>query len=281
MAIKIAAWNVEGRLAGYEKSGRGTADHILDGIARLDADVLVLPEARLNEIAPGVDARLKELGYDTILEAAYGDRGREDEKYMQGTLYMRLLSRLPVEHEKIIRPGDVRNLLTCQVADPETRNKIRIIATHLDDRSESQRLLQVADLCEYVTKDDIPTIMLGDFNAMWRKGRGRLIGSRLVRSLAKYIPHEDLRYAAIRVNDMAAGAVLSKLTHETGLRDIDLRHQPTSTPKIRGIEFMPSIRLIQIDHMLVSSEVEVRDFAVGKEDGGSDHRPISATISVK
>jgi hypothetical protein len=47
MAIKVASWNVEGRLSGYVENGRGSAGHILDGIENLDADIVVLPEAFL------------------------------------------------------------------------------------------------------------------------------------------------------------------------------------------------------------------------------------------
>jgi endonuclease/exonuclease/phosphatase family metal-dependent hydrolase len=121
--------------------------------------------------------------------------------------------------------------------------------------------------------------MLGDFNAMWHEGRGRLISSSLMRSLAGHIPHADLRYMAVRVADMATGTALGVLTTRTNLRDADSSHHPTTTPKLRHASFMPSIRLIQIDHMLVSPEINVSDFTIGK-DGGSDHRAISATLSL-
>jgi endonuclease/exonuclease/phosphatase family metal-dependent hydrolase len=279
MAIKIAAWNIEGRLNGYTKHGRGTAAHILASIAALDADVLALPECFIDSIASGVDDQLHELGY-TYVETSYEDYGRENEKYMKGKMHMRILSRLPLSKVEYIRPGDVRNLIACYVTLPTSSKKICIIATHLDDRLERTRLKQVVELVEYINTKNIPVVMLGDFNAMWHEGRGRLINSWLVRTLARYIPHEDFRYMATRVTDMATGTVLNELTTHTDLRDADSSHRPTATPKLRYTPFMPSICLIQIDHMLVSPEINVSDFTVEK-DGGSDHRAISATLSAR
>lgn len=279
MAIKIAAWNVEGRLHGYKKAGRGTAAQILEGIEALDVDVLVLPEFYMNSLANGVEDRLRTLGYE-FFETAYGDLNRsEDERQKWGAMHIGVLSRLPVSNVEIIRPGDVRNLLTCQVKDPEIGRKLRVIATHLDDRTEAARIRQVKDLVESINKTNMPTVMLGDFNAMWRTKRARLLNSRPVRSLAKRIPHEILRWTAVRAVEMAEGSTLSWLVAHTNLRDSDERRRPTTTAKRRETPYLPSIRLIQIDHMFVSPEVVVENFTIGK-DAGSDHRSISATLVV-
>ncbi len=65
----------------------------------------------------------------------------------------------------------------------------------------------------------------------------------------------------------------------TNLTDADPKKRPTTTPKMRGQEWMPSIRIAQIDHIFVSPEIEVSDFRIAR-DGGSDHRAISATVKV-
>jgi endonuclease/exonuclease/phosphatase family metal-dependent hydrolase len=276
MAIKIAAWNVEGRLAGYEKEGRGTAEQILGHIALLDADILILPEAYVDEPAPGVDARLSELGYQ-IVEVSCEDAGREDTQE-EDPLYLRLLSRLPLEDVEYIRPGNIRSMISCIVKDPVSDRRIRVIAVHLDDRTEDLRLIQEEDLSEYINATDMPTVAIGDFNAMWRDRRGRLIGSRIMRSFVRHIPHTEVRFAAQRVAEMATGTTLESLTARTNLREVDPKHAATATPKQRSMSFMPNIRLIQIDHMLVSPDVTVSNFMI-EEDGGSDHRAISATIT--
>jgi len=79
---------------------------------------------------------------------------------------------------------------------------------------------------------------------------------------------------------MATGRVLGRLKNEAGLHDADPRHMATTTPKMRDRLYMPSIRLAQIDHALISDEIGVRDFTIGP-DGGSDHRAIAVTIVVK
>lgn len=274
MAVKIAAWNIEGRLNGYAKRGRGTTRHILQNIAALDADVLVLPEFYVDEIESGARAKLKALGYE-IFETPYKDVGRDYKKW--GPSAIGILSRLPIKNVRFIRPGNVRNLIVCEVADQKTGKWLRVIATHLDDRSESQRLKQVNELVEIINETNMPTVMLGDFNAMWHAGRGRLLASRSARFAARQLPHEELRGVAVRATDMATGKVLSILTTQTNLRDADTRHRPTTTPKLRDALFLPSIRLIQIDHMLVSPEITVSGFKIGR-DGGSDHRSISARL---
>lgn len=279
MSIKIASWNIEARLSSYKKKGRGSADHILGKIATLDADVIVLLEAYMDALAPGIKKRLRQLGYE-VVDTLYGDYGRETEPYMNGAMHMLVLSKLAIEHTEVIRPADVRNLLVCYIRDPKTGKKLRIIATHLEDRSEAQRLKQAEKIAVSINKSKLPTIMLGDFNAMWHIGRARLVGSRFVKLLAKFIPHREIRWTIIRANEMASGRTLHRLTRLTDLYDTDLRKQPTATPKKLGMEWLPAVRLIQIDHILLSSELEASNFKV-HGDGGSDHRAISATISVR
>lgn len=279
MAIKIASWNVEGRLSGYEKSGRGSAEHILEGIEALDADIVILPEAFLEEPAKGVNDRLTKMGYQ-FYDMAYGDSDRDwSQEFMGKMNYLRVLSRLAISQLEEVAWAGRRHLLSFRVVDPETGVEILVLPTHLDDRSEGQRLDQVDDAAVYVEKAGMPTVMSGDFNAMWRRKRARLFGSRAVRFIASHIPHERIRNKAIQFTDMATGMTLRRLA-DVGLRDTDARLQPTVTPKMRAASFMPSVPLGQIDHILISKELEATAFKVCR-DMGSDHRAITATVSVK
>lgn len=278
MTFKLASWNVEARLGGYKEAGRGTAAHILKGVEKLDADVLVLLEAYMDTPADGVDGRLKELGY-TILDTAYDDYDREDEPYMNGPMHMRILSRLPVTKSDVLRPGDLRNLQVCRVIDPDTKAELCIIATHLDDRSEAARLRQVRAIVSYIHELDVPVCMLGDFNALWDGVWPRFIRSNVVHVMTNLIPHAYIRNVAARAMDMASAQALPLLSRETALQDIDVWHQPTVTPKHRGIEFFPSIRLLQLDHILVSPSLHAEKFTIA-HDGGSDHRSILAMITL-
>lgn len=279
MAIKLASWNVEGRLSGYVKNGRGSAEHILEGIETLDADIIILPEAFLEEPAPGVDDRLTEMGY-AFHDIAYGDDDRDwSQEFMGKMNYLRVLSRLAISQLEEVAWAKKRRLLSFHVTDPETGNEMLVLPTHFDDRSEAQRLDQVDDAATYIEKADMPTAMLGDFNAMWRRKRARFFGSRAMRFIASHIPHEGIKNKAVQFTDMATGTTLQRLAG-VGLRDADVRLRPTVTPKMRAAPFMPSIPLGQIDHILVSKEVETTDFTV-YPDMGSDHRAVAATIVVK
>lgn len=279
MAIKVAAWNVEGRLTDYAEGKRGHPQQILEAIKQLDADLVVLPEAYLGEPAAGVDDYLRSLGYSWH-DTPYGDQDRDWSKEFNVEMpSLRVLTRLGVTAVEIVCFGGVRNLLALTVIEPETEQELLVVATHLDDRTEQSRNLQVEEIINYITKKQMPTVMLGDFNAMWPTGRAKFLRSRAVRFVAHHISNAQFRSFATRVSEMAEGTVLPKLVERTGMRDADLRHHPTTTPKMRDALFMPSIRLLQIDHILHTPTVEVSDFLIGI-DHGSDHRSIKATISL-
>jgi endonuclease/exonuclease/phosphatase family metal-dependent hydrolase len=279
VAIKIASWNVEGRLSGYVEGGRGSAAQVLDVIEALDADIIILPEAYLEAPADGVDDRLAGMGYE-IHDVAYGNKDRDWSLEFMGKMpYLRVLSRLAISQVEEVAWADTRRLLSMRVRDPETGKEALLLPTHFDDRSEELRLDQAEDATEYIKKSDLPVIMAGDFNAMWHKRRARLFGSRLMRFIARHIPHERIRNKAVQFTDMASGETLERLA-AVGLRDADIKLRPTVTPKMRAAPYLPSIPLGQIDHILVSEGIEADEYVVSP-DMGSDHRAVSATIRVK
>jgi endonuclease/exonuclease/phosphatase family metal-dependent hydrolase len=279
MSIKVASWNTELRLTNLARNGRGAPSQIIDRIEELDADILVLPEAYSDTPGDGVDDRLRALSY-TWKDTAYGEDGRQ---YQHGMPHMRILSRLAVVSSQIYEWGDARSMLVITVNLPDSEKKLRVIGVHLDDRSETNRLKQVDDMIPFINSSDMPTIMLGDWNAMHGKGRAKLVGSGAARRLARFVPssssHDDLRSFAMRVTDMATGNVMERIESETNLRDLDPRRRATTTPKVRGHEWLPAIRLVQIDHIVASPSVEAEKVQIGK-DGGSDHRDISAIITL-
>jgi endonuclease/exonuclease/phosphatase family metal-dependent hydrolase len=278
--MKIASWNVEGRLTSRTSKKRGTPEHILKGIEALDADIVVLPEAYSGAPASGVENRLRELGYKYWQDAKYNERDRKKENMSADDLHIRVLSRLAILKTEQLRWNDARGMLAITVEDPATDHLVRIIATHLDDRSEERRLAQIEDAIAFINSSNLPTVMMGDFNAMHNDKWSRLISSKVVKSLSMLIPHEGAQGLALRLTEMATGVTLGELEKRTGLRDIDSSHSPTTTPKLYGIEWMPSIRMAQIDHIFVSPEIRAVNFKIAK-DGGSDHRAISADITIK
>ena len=277
MMVKIASWNIEGRLTNLAINRRGTPDHILKGIVKLQADVLFLAEAFGAE-TPNYDIgkRLAKLGYH-IVEVPYDNA---DEPRLKPAVYspsMMLLSKLPIISYQTIRLGDLRNAILAYVKDPTSGKILRILGIHLDDRSESLRLSQVPDLIQLIKNTNDPTIVMGDFNAMHGGDilPAKLLQSLPIRTAAKYILPE----LALRAVDMAKGDTLKQIINQTGLRDADRRHRPTSTPKLRGREWLPSVRLMQIDHILASPAINISNFHIST-DGGSDHRAISAMVTI-
>lgn len=281
MAIKVAAWNVEGRLSPRTDERRGSPKHILVEICRLNADIIVLLEAHHGEVAVGVDERLRQYGYEWH-DVLYSDMPLrfDSEERLNGVYYLRILSRLPLEDVREQRFGDIRTLVSMAVVDPVTNRQIRIVGVHLDDRAEMLRMKQVEALSHFIAAEKLPVVVLGDFNAVWDGIMARVIRSRPVRWVARHMPGEWLRSLAVRFTDMASGTTMSFLAENTSLRDADIEHRPTATPKLYGAEWLPGIRLAQLDHILLSDDLAATHLEVA-HDGGADHRAVSATIHLK
>jgi len=289
MAFKLATWNVEGRLSDYDHGKRGSAEHILDGIAAIDADVLVLPEAYLgNQPAKGVNERLQAMGYEWR-DVKYGDQDRDwSKEFMASMPSLRVLSRLTIMNSERVQWGNLRNLLVLTVRDPDTAKDMRIIATHLDDRTSEYRKRQVEDAIPFINASDLPAIMVGDWNEMHAKSfAARVIGSWPVRMLARCIPSkyplaegvyaDDLRGVFLRGTEMAKGEAVAMIEERTSLRDLDPSWQPTTTLKLRSLPWVPSIRIAQIDRAAATPNVKAGPMTVWP-DGGSDHRAVSTEI---
>lgn len=283
MSLRVASWNIEGRLSPFSTSGRGTPDKILDEIEQLNADVIFLPEAYDGEkdISQPVEAKITRLGYRYVHDVDYENSGpqrRTDDAVKQP--YLRMMSKLAFQKIRNVRLGNLRNAIDAVVHDPESGLPVRIIGVHLDDRNEDLRLRQVESLEDIIAKSDIPLVVMGDMNAMYGDShRAALLRSAPVKLAAHAFPIETLSDFGTRATEMATGTTMARLTTPGMLIDADSSHQPTSTPRVRGFEIFPSVRLIGIDHILASPALETSEFQVGKHDSGSDHRPISVTIS--
>lgn len=280
--MKIASWNIEGRLSDLATDKRGTPEAIVAAIKRLDADILVHPEAFGNKppMRPEITAALQELGYEHRA-ATYDDSiGRGSEAAVDDP-YQMVLSRLPILKHEVIRPGGLRSMNVIYVRDPESGRELRVIGIHLEDREEAFRLEQVTALIEYINCSDIATVMMGDFNAMPPNTlKSRLIHSGLFKRVVSMIPHAHMRYVLKRLSDMASGTTIARILAETPLINSDPSFRPTTTPKMRKMEWMPSLRLVKIDWIFVSPDIGYKNFRISP-DLGSDHRALSLEISLK
>jgi endonuclease/exonuclease/phosphatase family metal-dependent hydrolase len=278
MAIKIASWNIEGRLTKYNGGKkRGTPGRIIDEIAHLDADIVVLPEAYLNMPLKDSNDRLRELGYKWY-DTQYQDTLHDEDVAKWGYPFMRVLYRIPVMHIETKRWGDVRDLPVLLAEDPETKKKFYLMGVHLDDINEERRLRQVDEITQFIHKSDVPVLLLGDFNAMWHEGWPRLLTTRAVGFIISRLTYGRLQDVLSRLSRMATGVVMERFK-EAGLIDADPHHRATTTPKMRGMSFMPSVRLVQIDHILVSKGIDISLPIIGK-DSGSDHRSLRTKLTI-
>jgi endonuclease/exonuclease/phosphatase family metal-dependent hydrolase len=277
MNLKIASWNIEGRLTNDDISARSTPDSIISEIKKINADILVLPEAHNNLALENLNSRkkLEALGYKIHSVKYNDDTPRRPEAFYKD-LSIALLSKLPVEKFEIIRPADQRSLILANIKIKNDKS-IRVIGLHLDDRSEKIRINQINGLIPIISSQQTPTIIMGDFNAMHGEDLwpAKFLRSSIIKFLAKIFSKK----LGVRATEMAIGTTIKSLEKNTNLPDADPNHRPTTTPKIRNYNYLPSIRLMQIDHIFTSPEIKISNFQIAA-DGGSDHRAISANIKI-
>lgn len=292
MEARIASWNIESRGSDYETGERGTASHIMQGIQQLNADILVLPDAFAGEAAPAFDAGMREQGYKWH-DVLYGDKGRDWSLSHTGVESgMRVATRWEVVDVEEVRWGvSRRRMIVMVVRDPATGKLWRIIGAHFDDRTEENRVSQVQDGANYLHHvEEMSTALVGDLNtAHGDDWRARMFGNRAMRYIARHIPShvtatpgefpDNLYGFAVRGTDMLSGKALELLKQSTNLRDLDSKRQATATLKLNSFSWLPSIRILQLDHIYATSDIQTDGVKVWP-DGGSDHRAISALLRV-
>lgn len=254
--MKIASWNVARGLSSADK-----AKDIVDGIDRLDADIVFLPEAfdKTGELARPDFA--EKLGYDTFA-VEYEDK----EEHPSEKQYIVALSRVAalLEHTRL----GTRNAIAATTAiegEPTS-----IIGVHFDDRNEITRLGMVDAFLEH-TSHDAAKVLIGDLNAMHGNDvRAKLLASSSARSIAASLKNDRLRSLATRLTDMASGDVMRELK-QAGMKDADPRHRPTM--------LMSGLAIAQLDHIMHDKKLVVTSFEPHKLKG-SDHKAVSGTLQL-
>jgi len=161
--LRIATYNLH---SGIGLDRRFRPQRILDVIAELDADIIVMQEVLSPVFGFDVHEHLRnETGFHfatmTTMQLAGGTFGNA------------VLSRWPilerVDHSLTIGDYEPRGAL--EVVVGRGRSKLRVIATHLGLRG-AERRLQLARLIEIAQAGpDVPTVLAGDLNV--RRARGR------------------------------------------------------------------------------------------------------------
>jgi len=268
----IASWNIESRLSDNPIKSRTKPDDVINEIKKINADILVLLEAHNDQtLSSSTRQKLIKLGYE-IKSAPYDDDmdRRADSIHDRSSII--ILSKLDITKFDVVKLANIRNCLIINVA-----NKFRVIGVHLDDRHEDSRIKQIDQLSKIINQSNMPTVVLGDFNAI--HGEDLWPAKFLKFTPIKFIISKLSTNLGAKAIEMADGKTLKNLESSTNLIDADQRHQPTVTPKNINQEFMPSIRLMQIDHIYVTPDIKISNFKV-HPDGGSDHRAISADLDI-
>jgi endonuclease/exonuclease/phosphatase family metal-dependent hydrolase len=274
MAVEVAAWNVAKGLGIEERASK-----VLEGIKRLDADVVILSEAFATDNSTSPDfrsdvfGRVMEFaganGYQSIDAPAYQDANTDRVGAPDGfEQYLMVLGRNDpmIRSARTLRLG-TRNAFSMQVADPKAHKELHIVGAHFDDRSESLRQYMAASLLEKVDLTR-PLVLAGDLNAMHRGTiSARLVRSKVAEMVAKRLPSERAKWLGQRLVEMGDGGTMDLLA-DGGLTDADAKHHRTFT--------FSHVRLGQLDHIMTAN-VTADQFKVHKL-SGSDHRAVSARI---
>ena len=288
MAVEIGVWNVAGALGDNERE-----EQALEKIKRLDADVVILPEACKAGLALDTALMVQtQLGSEYVV--AHVEYEDKDDRLSSSA--MLLLNRLPADSlTTAVRIGS-RNAIYARVIDPGNGIVLRGLGVHFDDRSEATRLLQAREAF-YVLRDseaiddivvearnhigdrqefDGPQFIAGVLNSMPR----RLVRARLGRSALRlpavyptFVRPEISRFdraanIASRLGGMSSGRTLQYL-ESVGFMGADPSHSPTWPAR------WP---LAQLDHIMVAGDARVSMSTIHDDTGLSDHRAITATI---
>lgn len=275
MAIKVATWNAEGRLGPIASSGRGSPEHIVQEILRINADILFVADAFNQPVDHRIDVALERTGYRWF-DIQYDDEDARADHQPSS----RFLTKLDVIDHAATRYGDVRSLQRLLVRDDRTGELIRFIGVHLDDRSDSLRQRQVDAMFLDIDQCDIPVVLLGDFNAAHSDQlTARVLNKRIVQAVLRVIPSSLVRSLGRRLGEMCSGIIMQLFIERSDLVEVDQRRRSTMTLKTLGLLFLPSIPVIQLDHIFISTRLGHSGVVIEK-DGGSDHRAISTMLTI-
>ncbi|MGB4598636.1 MAG: endonuclease/exonuclease/phosphatase family protein [Trichlorobacter sp.] len=161
--VKLLNMNIRmsGQMTGYN------AAPFANFIRQYDPDFVTLQEVDFKTVRNGKKDFTTELAAELGYFSAFGYAI----EYQQGEYGVAILSKYPIEKISNNRltgnPAEMkeeRTVLYVDVIEPQSRQKLRIAATHLDHSTEGVRSSMVQQL-NGVVGAMIPTLLAGDFNA--------------------------------------------------------------------------------------------------------------------
>jgi endonuclease/exonuclease/phosphatase family metal-dependent hydrolase len=168
------------------------------------------------------------------------------------------------------RPLDLETRQGLQVVLDVGKYGLQIAGVYLDDMSEDVRLRQVRALMAGLDAD-VPTLLIGDFNALRPTMKGASIGVKArdvaVHSLASLLPKRSDLGASVKGMNMRKAV---PLIESFGYTDADQQKRPTSPA---------SLPIFGIDYVFHNQLAAVDNFQVLPERQASDHRPLTFEVT--
>jgi len=273
---------MEQRPSSPESQGRSSWHMLVSSLYGIGANVVVIPEAAKGDperAAKTIERLAEQTNYPHHVIAEYGDQSMGEAT----NVYIAVLSRIAITSSQIVQLGNqrtARNALLLDLQSAEFGN-IRLLGLHLSDGIEEARIDQATSVREHIERarqDHRELIVAGDFNAMHRGDlRAHILRSSPVRWTAHHMPSQKLQSITSRLSGMAEGIALDMILRASVI-DADPHHRSTTTPKMRDLpDWIPSVRLAQIDHILHTDGLTPSEYRI-HPDGGSDHRPVSVSV---
>ncbi len=263
--LKVLSFNT---LASFADKKRHS--QLIDFVQKQAPDVAFFAEAYREDgdmaIVKSSVAALHELGYEVTQGSTDCLPLRTDRTGFLGII------RPELGHGAILAAG-IRQGYLATIVNDGPGGDVQIGGIHLDDRNETARLAQIAEL-QHVDG------LMGDFNAMDKS----TLFAKFIRKFQPIAglfdevdpdPYVTTNWLARKVSlaqrvvRMADGRTLSVLADTYGLQDIDPDHHPTIH------------HLAQIDHIVTTDRIRGADFRVHNEVNLSDHKPLSAVLSIQ
>ncbi|MDP1561137.1 MAG: endonuclease/exonuclease/phosphatase family protein [Pirellulaceae bacterium] len=158
--IQVATWNIR---RGHGMDNRTDLERTAQGLQSLSADVIGLQEVDLGAGRSGKVNQPEFLGQQLGYHPAFGSFMDFD----GGRYGLGLMSRYPlarVEELRLPEGNEPRVALVAELVLPDNRRML-VVNVHFDwVKDDNFRLAQAKQVAEYLRRQELPWILLGDFN---------------------------------------------------------------------------------------------------------------------
>lgn len=271
---RVAAWNLEkGGFDEYsaqiDKATNLNLQKINDFAANLNADTLIVSDA---QGFADPDLRSKALaGFEQTFFTPLEDQSLinllgDDWK----NLGVAVATNSPVaEHKPIDLDGRQASLTTLNIG----RYGLRIAGVYLYHELEEKRSAQVRALISHLKKEDVPTVIAGDFNAqqpLCEVGGNERARSKMILLGAQILKIANFSEVA-RLIDLERRLALGQLSRANFINACD-DFKPTA--------LTPAPKLFRVDHIYHDDHLQSENYQRHNSGKLSDHDAISADIKL-